>query len=179
LSTLSCEPDARSVIRDAGEYNDLSDGMCIARAAIILRRDMFKEFPKFSGPFREEFIPSNCVPPSLVNFVATLLGGHNIDNGSPASSLEQTAAYSISELIRFNEVSLAARFISRNEAYKAECKDVVESLDAWVSRRCSESAQFLFWQTIIELEGMLLNFVQSIRESNFTMYVQMLKEICP
>jgi len=47
-----------------------------------------------------------------------------------------------------HKVSLAALFIGRNEAYKTDCKDVVESLDVWVSRRCS-----------IELEGMLLNFV--------------------
>jgi len=36
-----------------------------------------------------------------------------------------------------HEVSLAARFISRNEAYKAECKDVVEM------RRTRPSARML------------------------------------
>jgi hypothetical protein len=34
-------------------------------------------------------------------------------------------------------------------------------------------------QTTMELEGILLNFVRSIRESNFSLFVQMLKELCP
>jgi len=43
-------------------------------------------------------------PPSSLNFVATLLGGYNIDKVLPASSPEQTAAYSTAQLICFNSV---------------------------------------------------------------------------
>ena len=82
----------------------MTDGMCIARAASILRRDMFREFPQFSGSLAEGFCSRDCVPPSLLNFLTTLLGGYNIDNGSPVSSAEQTAACSIAQLIRFNSV---------------------------------------------------------------------------
>jgi len=53
----------------------MTDGMCIARAASILRRDMFKEFPKFNGSLKDGFGSRDCVPPSLLNFVTTLLGG--------------------------------------------------------------------------------------------------------
>ncbi|XP_065670919.1 uncharacterized protein LOC136089121 [Hydra vulgaris] len=101
---LSFEPDVGNAIRDACNFNDMSDGICIAQAAGILRRDMFREFPKFSGSLIGDFGSRDCVPPSLVNFVNTLLGGYNIDNGSPASAPEQEAAYSIAQLIRFNSV---------------------------------------------------------------------------
>lgn len=83
----------------------ITDGMCVSWAARILRRDMFKDFPKFSGSLNEGFGPRDCVPPSLVNFLSTVLGGHNIDSGSPASFAEQTAAFSIAQLIRFNCVN--------------------------------------------------------------------------
>ena len=36
---LSFEPDVGNAVREACEYNDLTDGMCIARAASILQRD--------------------------------------------------------------------------------------------------------------------------------------------
>jgi len=101
---LSFEADVVDATHEACEYNDFTDGMCTARAASILRRDMFNDFPKFSGSFSDGFGSRDCVPPSLLNFVAILLGGYNIDKGSPASSPEQTAAYSIAQLIRFNSV---------------------------------------------------------------------------
>jgi len=78
-----------------------------------------------------------------------------------------------------HEVSLASLFILRNEAYSAGTEDRSESFESWVSRQCKESVQFLYWQTTLELESLLLNFVRSIRVSNFNLFVQMLKEICP
>ena len=101
---LSFEADMADAIQEACEYNDLSDGMCIARAARILLQDMFKEFPKFKGSFTGQFISINCVPPSLVNFIKAVLGGCNIDSGSPTSSYEKRAAFTMAELIRFNSV---------------------------------------------------------------------------
>ncbi|ESO08278.1 hypothetical protein HELRODRAFT_184084 [Helobdella robusta] len=78
-----------------------------------------------------------------------------------------------------HEVSIAALYILRNNAYRDNQKTAVESLETWVARRCKESAQFLFWQTTIILEGILLNFVRSIRTSDFCLFVQMLEELCP
>ena len=101
---LTFEPDVGDAIREACEYNDMTDGMCIARAARILRRDLFGNFPKFDGSLSEGFCPENSAPPSLVSFLTTLLGGYNIDGGSPVSSAERTAACSIAQLIRFNSV---------------------------------------------------------------------------
>ena len=78
-----------------------------------------------------------------------------------------------------HEVSLAAMSILRNDAYNSISDNNDESLEAWMLRRCSESAQFLYWNNAIELESLLLTFVRSIRESNFQLFVQTLRDICP
>jgi len=98
------EPDVGDAIREACEYNDITDGMCIVRAARILYSDLFGDFPKFDGSLSEGFCPENSTPPSLVSFLTTMLGGYNIDGGSPMSSSECTAACSIAQLIRFSSV---------------------------------------------------------------------------
>ena len=100
--TLSFEPDVASAVQEACESNDMSDGMCLARAADILRRELFTEYPRFSGHFGEGFSHQESVPDSLVSFVSSILGGSGIDNGSPASSNEELAANTIAQLIRFN-----------------------------------------------------------------------------
>jgi len=41
-------------------------------------------------------------------------------------------------------LSVSALYILRNEAYLADVNDTMESLEAWVSRRCTDSAQFLY-----------------------------------
>ena len=46
-------------------------------------------------------------------------------------------------------------------------------------RHCSESAQSLYWNIAIELKSLLLTFVRSIRQLNFQLFVQTLREICP
>jgi len=52
---LSFEADVVDAIHEACEYNDFTDGMCIAHAASILRRDLFNDFPKFRGSFSDGF----------------------------------------------------------------------------------------------------------------------------
>ncbi len=81
-----------------------------------------------------------------------------------------------------HEVSVASLFIVRNAAFKASLNSNEQSylsLQEWVSEKCRSSAQFLYWQTVIELECIRLNFVRSIRTSSYTLYVNTLKEICP
>jgi hypothetical protein len=79
-----------------------------------------------------------------------------------------------------HEVCLASLFILINDVYHSDTsKDCTESFELWVSRRCGESANFLYWYTTMNLECLLLTFVRSMRESNFLLFVQTLKDICP
>ena len=75
---------------------------------------------------------------------------------------------------RAYEVSLSSLFLLRNETYSVDYSNISESHETWVSHRCKESTQFLYWQTTMELESHLLNFVCSTCEANFNLFVQIL-----
>ena len=49
----------------------------------------------------------------------------------------------------------------------------------WVALKKKTCSQFLYWYTVLELEALLLMFVKSIREGNFTEYLEALEQIIP
>lgn len=53
---LNFEGDVHNSIIDACSYNSLSDGMCLSRAANILREDMFADYPKFDGSLKDHLL---------------------------------------------------------------------------------------------------------------------------
>ena len=55
----------------------------------------------------------------------------------------------------------------------------VLSLELWISAKLEASVQFKYWYTVIELEAILLLLVQSIRQSNFMMFVSALEQLVP
>ena len=80
-----------------------------------------------------------------------------------------------------HQVSACALFILQLRAYKASIDDNREpdDLSTWVRKQCEAHPQFLFWSTALELELLALEFVRSIREGNFPLYVQILGKIVP
>lgn len=79
-----------------------------------------------------------------------------------------------------HQVSLIGLHMLKLAAYSAYCETVLgppESLDMWNSR-CQDVPQFKFWSTIIELELLMTRFVRSLREGDFTLYVQTCDELC-
>lgn len=52
-------------------------------------------------------------------------------------------------------------------------------LEAWCRKRAEESVMFKYWLTCIHMEIILLRFVRSIREANYSMYRDSLKETMP
>ena len=101
---LSFEGDVGDAIRDSSSLGALSDGLCLGRAAAIIQKTLFSEFPQLKGSFGGDFTPSNSVPPVLLYFTKMLLQGPNIDSEALNSDNCQNAALSISQLIRFNSV---------------------------------------------------------------------------
>ena len=85
-----------------------------------------------------------------------------------------------------HQVSQCALFILQLRAYKASIDDDIEpdDLSTWVRKQCEAHPQFLFWSTALELELfflelLALEFVRSIREGNFSLYVQILGKLVP
>ena len=79
-----------------------------------------------------------------------------------------------------HQVSACAPFILLR-AYKASIDDNSEpdDLSTWLRKKCEANPQFLFWSTALELELLALEFVRSIREGNFSLYVQILGKLLP
>jgi hypothetical protein len=84
-----------------------------------------------------------------------------------------------------HQVTAASLCILQHRAYQQYILRVVPngqthlSFDEWCTLQCTEQPQFKYWTTTMQLEMMLLQFVRSIRERNFRMYVQCLLQIVP
>lgn len=101
---LSFEEDVGDAIRDSCFLGDFTDGLCLARAAAIVRKTLFDDFPRFKGSLNDDFTPLKSVPPVLLHFIKMLLEGSNIDNEPQKDESCEQAALSISQLIRFNSI---------------------------------------------------------------------------
>ena len=79
-----------------------------------------------------------------------------------------------------HQVSLMSLYLLKQTAYSEYCEKVMgppESFDMW-NRRSQTIVQFKFWSTIMELELLMTRFVRSLREGDFTLYVQACDELC-
>jgi len=82
-----------------------------------------------------------------------------------------------------HQVSACALFICQQQAYQeylnsSGCEEQLDFND-WVKRQCNEYPQFLYWTTVLELELLILEYVRSIREGKFQLYVQILGKLAP
>ena len=93
---LAFNEDIAAVLKKATENNIDSEAMLIAKAANIIRRDLLnKEKSKFHGTF-EANCQEDSVLQSLRSSIEMIMGG--------ASIVENQAALTVSQLIRFNSV---------------------------------------------------------------------------
>ena len=54
-----------------------------------------------------------------------------------------------------------------------------DDFECWIAERKENSVQFLFWNTVFELESLLLTFVESIQLHDFEMFLSCLEQIAP
>ncbi|CAG9823856.1 unnamed protein product [Phaedon cochleariae] len=108
---LYFEESTADALRDAIAYNSMSDGMTLAHAAKIIRRDLFNNYPKFTGSFSKDFVPKKCVSESLVLLLQMILEGSDTSNNE---AYEKTAVLSLAQLVRFNAVKFKRRHDNSN-----------------------------------------------------------------
>lgn len=101
---LSFEGDVGDAIKDSCSLGAFSDGLCLGRAAVLIRKTLFHDFPQFNGSFSGDFIPSNSVLVVLLHFISMLLEGPHIEREEINFRHCQNTALSISQLIRFNSL---------------------------------------------------------------------------
>jgi hypothetical protein len=105
---LSFDGDIHNAIQNTCENNAFSDGMTLAKAAEILREDMFREYPKFNGSFTGEFTSKNCISQRSLLFFRMLLEGASIGAATESEQMPEedynripNTAVSIAQLVRF------------------------------------------------------------------------------
>ena len=76
-----------------------------------------------------------------------------------------------------HEVTAAALHMLLMSAYNTA--NSADSFDAWCHLRCTENVQFHYWFICFKLQMILLVFVGSIREGNFDIFLECLKQMIP
>ena len=94
--------DIGSALSKACEHDSDNDAVHLARAANIVRRDMFKMKNQFSGSFGTK-CQEESVPVSLLALVAMVINGPNIEAQSSSSAMPQPVL-TISQLLMYNSL---------------------------------------------------------------------------
>ena len=86
---------------------------------------------------------------------------------------------------RAHQVTAAALYILQQLAYDQYSTTITEddehpgSFEDWCSQREQSYPQFQYWTTVLALELSTLIYVRSLREANFSMYLDALTELVP
>ncbi len=84
-----------------------------------------------------------------------------------------------------HQVTVASLYILQQHAYACYLEQMGAkdqnplSFDEWCIQQSDDQPMFKFWATTMRLELILLQFVRSIRERNFELYVQVLLQMAP
>ena len=75
-----------------------------------------------------------------------------------------------------HQVNAVALYILLHQAWE---KSESDDIDACTKTKRSSCAQFSYWYTVLELQCILLLFVQSIREANLSVFINSLEKVLP
>ena len=82
-----------------------------------------------------------------------------------------------------HQVSVCALKIMRDRVYHIYQENApangILTFDEWVKKQCKEQPQFKYWSTTMDLQLIVLQFIRSIRERDFKMYIQTLLKLAP
>ena len=95
--------------------------MHLARAAQIVRKEMFEKFLLFNGSFKPT-CEQDVIPPSLMALVRMILDGPNIKDQSVVAATTTRAALSISQLLMFNSVKYGRGVDSSHDRHNRDCE---------------------------------------------------------
>ena len=83
-----------------------------------------------------------------------------------------------------HQVTTCCLFILMHKAYQEFCQslsdnDIRLSFEEWRSNKAAASPHFKFWVITLDLELCILNYLQSLRQGNFKLYINSLIKIAP
>ena len=95
--------DIGTAIRKPCEYDSDDDAVHLAKAAQIIRRDIFKTQRSFNGTFSPK-CQEESLPTSLLTLINLILVGSNIQKHSTTEDVTKASSLAISQLLIFNSV---------------------------------------------------------------------------
>ena len=74
-----------------------------------------------------------------------------------------------------HEVTLAALYVLKKEAYNARCLYDELDFEQWCIKMKEKSVMFYYWDLVMQLQQILFQFVKSLRTGNWELYVNSVK----
>lgn len=115
---LSFSNDIGDALKKACDHDSDHDALHLARAAKVVRKEMFNHKFSFNGSFTEES-QQNFVPQCLLALVSMILEGPNI-KGQLVNATNSVASNTISQLLMFNSVKHRRSTDSCNASHQYE-----------------------------------------------------------
>lgn len=106
---------------------------------------------------------------------STLVAKSGISSESTVDSILKVTH--VKKARMFHEFTALTLYSLLNEAYNSNSPQV--TLEEWVKEQCVKVPTFQFWMIILNLETLLLSFVRSLRERNYTLFKECLKLMLP
>ena len=104
---------------------------------------------------------------------------------SPCTADSFIKASNISRTRHAHQVTAASLFVLMKTQYEAYIETENTrigpemNIEMWCATRRNESPMFMFWSMILQLELTVLTFIRSLRERNFTLYMDSLLALVP
>ena len=112
---------------------------------------------------------------------ASVMTSAGVTTEGRADSLHKGSQISRSQWA--HQVTVAALYALQRKAYddyRKTCEtEDLQSFDLWSKKMATKYPQFCYWNKVLQLECLLLAFIRSQREANYTLHVETLTAIIP
>ena len=114
-------------------------------------------------------------------WTAALVDANVASAGTAESFIKATA---VTRSRRAHQVTASSLYMLLQKAYTKYTEGLNDGddtllFDDWCSQQISAVPQFQFWYTTLQLELLLLVFLRSLRQANFTLYINALYKMLP
>ena len=129
----------------------------------------------FLGPLHSEMLIEKLLGDWLRDsgWTAVLIAAEVTSSGRAEAMLKGTH---VTRTRYAHQVTALSLSILRREAY-TKYMDELQSFKAWCNKKGETLPQFKYWQTVYDMEMLLLRFVRSLRVGDLDLYVRSLDEV--
>ncbi|KAK3921529.1 Chromosome-associated kinesin KIF4 [Frankliniella fusca] len=106
-----------------------------------------------------------------------IIGNSGILSSGSAEGLLKVSAITKARL--FHQYTAAVLHSLLKDAYSNDTHHSDEAFETWIKESAAQSPTFKYWLLVLRLELLLLKFVRSVREANFSIFVECIAAMLP